>query len=244
MKQLDLAADLQRRLLLYAVGLGLFLLVPPTLKATVGPPGAFTAQELLDLLTPVVAIPLAWWVLEGIRPIRGWWLVAALLLSIAWIDAHGIHLAANAIGDAFASGPERDAFYATTAGDLDHWLDEGLGHWEWHLAWAGLTVLLLLAARARPPVPSPGRWPAVSLGGAIHGITYFVVTTEGGTAVLLGMPLSALIVALTARDVAIGAGTAVSRFFLIASLVSLALWIGWLVANGGRMVEPCEVLHC
>ncbi len=89
-----------------------------------------------------------------------------------------------------------------------------------------------------------GRWPTLTLGGAIHGLTFFFVTTEGGTAALLGIPLSAIIVVLTGRDVAIGAGSAVSRFFLIASLVSLALWIGWLVANGGRLVEPCEVLHC
>ena len=60
-----------------------------------------------------------------------------------------------------------------------------------------------------------------SLGGLIHGITFFFVTTEGGTAVLLGIPLSALIAALTARDVATGAATAVSRFFLVASLTSL-----------------------
>jgi hypothetical protein len=89
-----------------------------------------------------------------------------------------------------------------------------------------------------------GRWPTLTVGGAVHGITFFFVTTEGGTAALLGIPLSALILALTARDVASGAGTAVSRFFFIASLVSLAVWIGWLVANGGRLVEPCEVLHC
>ena len=56
---------LPRTLLGYAVALAVFLLVPPAIKATIGPPEAFTGQELLDLFTPVVVLPMAWLVLTA-----------------------------------------------------------------------------------------------------------------------------------------------------------------------------------
>ena len=92
----------------------------------------------------------------------------------------------------------RDAFYATEAGDLDHWLDEGLGHWLWHLAWAALSVLMLWRATARRDWPLPAGWlPLVA--GLIQGVTFFFVTVEGETT-LLGIPLSLFFVAWTARE--------------------------------------------
>ena len=114
----------------------------------------------MDLLTPLVILPLAWWILDGTGGLRGRALVAFIVIAALWAQAQGIHLAANAIGDAFPAGPDRDAFYATTAGDLDHWLDEVLGHWAWHVAWVALSVLMLvLASRGgrRSPTAAGGR---------------------------------------------------------------------------------------
>ena len=77
-------------------------------------------------------------------------LLVFLVIAIVWVEGQAIHLATNAIGDVFSPGADRGAFYATEAGDLDHWFDEGLGHWLWHLAWAALSVLMLVAGD-RPP---------------------------------------------------------------------------------------------
>ena len=98
------ADELPAALLGYAVVLAAFLLVPPYLKASVGPPQAFTLQEAADLLTPLVVIPLAWLVfdLAGGFGRRG--LVAFLVIGALWVEGQGIHLAANAIGDAFPPG--------------------------------------------------------------------------------------------------------------------------------------------
>ena len=54
------ADQLPAALLAYAFALAAFLLVPPYLKASVGPPQAFTLQEAADLFTPLAVIPLAW----------------------------------------------------------------------------------------------------------------------------------------------------------------------------------------
>src|SRR4029077_13976422 len=121
-------------------------LIPPTLKATVGPPKDFTLQEAMDLLTPLVVIPLGWWVLDGIDRLRGRTFIAFLLIAVVWVEAHGIHLAANAISDAFAAGARRHSFFGTDARAHDHFLDEDLSHWLWHIAWVALGVLMLVLA--------------------------------------------------------------------------------------------------
>ena len=51
-------------LLAFAVALAFFMLVPPLLTASVGPPAGFTLQEAIDLLTPLIVIPLAWYVFD------------------------------------------------------------------------------------------------------------------------------------------------------------------------------------
>jgi len=230
-------------LVAYAIALATFLLLPPTLKDSVGPPSAFTQQELGDFVTPLIVIPLAWVVFDAAGGLRGRALVAFLVIAAVWIEAQGIHLAANAIGDAFPAGPLRDAFYATRAGDLDHWLDEDLGHWAWHLAWAALSVLMVLqATRGGRSRVDAGRWlPAVA--GLIHGVTFFFVTTEGGTAAL-GIPLSIGLAGWTAIALRRGTASPILRFFLVSSVATLAGYLAWAVVNGGRLIEPCAVIAC
>jgi hypothetical protein len=230
-------------LLSYAVALAVFLLVPPTFRATIGPPRWFTLQEAADLLTPVVVIPLAWLVLVSAGGLRGRTLLGFLVIAAVWVEAQGIHLAANAIGDAFEKGAARDAFYATDAGDLDHWLDEVLSHWLWHLAWAALSILMLWTA-TREPTGTAGTGRATSaLGGLVHGVTFFFVTAEGATAAV-GIPVSLLLLAWSGREVMRGSDHPIVQFFGVASATTLLADIGWAALHGWQLIEPCEVLHC
>jgi hypothetical protein len=229
-------------LLAYAVALAAFLLIPPVLHATVGPPGGFTMQEAVDLFTPIVVLPLAWWVLECLGGLSRREQLAFLMIAIVWVEGQAIHLATNAIGDVFEHGPARDAFYATEAGDLDHWFDEVLSHWLWHLAWAALSVLMVaIAGRRREWPGGPGVVSAAA--GLIHGATFFFVTTEGETA-LLGVPLSIGLLAWTARETAAGSRNPAIRFFLVSSAVTLLGYVVWAGLNGWRLVEPCSVIGC
>jgi hypothetical protein len=239
---LERARRLPVALLAYAAALALFLLIPPVLKASVGPPQGFTAQELVDLFTPIVVLPLAWWVLECLGGLSRREQIVFLVIAIVWVEGQAIHLATNAIGDVFSPGSDRGAFYATEAGDLDHWFDEGLGHWLWHLAWAALSILMLWRATVRRDWPLPAGWlPLVA--GAIVGVTFFFVTVEGETTAL-GIPLSLLFVAWTARETLAGSSNPVFRFFLVSSAVTLLTYAAWAIAYGWPFAEPCAVLGC
>jgi hypothetical protein len=226
----------------YAVALAGFLLLPPVLHATVGPPGGFTLQEAVDLLTPVVVIPLAWWVLECLGGLSSGEIVLFLVIAVVWVAGQAIHLASNAIGDVFERGAARTEFYATLAGDLDHWLDEVLSHWLWHVAWAALSILMLAIASRRRDWPGrPGILAAAA--GLVHGLTFFFVTTEGETAPL-GVPVSIVLLAWSGREAAAGSTNPAVRFFFVSSATTLIAYAGWAAVNGWQLVEPCSVIGC
>lgn len=226
-------------LLAYAVALAACLLVPPYLKASVGPPTAFTLQEAADLLTPVIVIPLAWLVYDLTGGLGRTGLVAFLVIAAVWIEGQGIHLAANAIGDAFSHDAVK-TFYATVPGDLDLWLDETLGHWMWHAAWVALSILILTSA-TRASISAASRPGVPAIAGFVHGVTFFLVTVEGVTT-LLGIPASILFLAWTAISARRGlAGRPVVAFFLVGSVVTLLGYLGWGALHGWTLPEFSKV---
>jgi hypothetical protein len=88
--------------------------------------------DWIDLLTPyaVVGAALAALATAGTdRP--GWW--TALIGAGAYVQGHGIHLAANSISNVRGDAPPT------------HLWDEVLGHWIWY-GGAGLLVLALVRA--------------------------------------------------------------------------------------------------
>ena len=224
----------------YAVALAALLLVPPYLKASVGPPPAFTLQEAADLLTPLVVIPLVWLVFDlaggfGRRGLIGFLVIAAL-----WVEGQGIHLAANAIGDAF-SHDAADAFYQTVPGDLDLWLDETLSHWMWHVAWVAMSIVVLAAATRGPVVPPARTSVTAAVAGIIHGVTFFVVSVEGVTT-LLGIPASILILAWSVLAGRRGlTRQPVVTFFIATMVVTILGYVGWGALNNWTLPEFSKV---
>jgi len=222
-------------LLGFATALTVFLLFPPFLRGQVGSVPGFTGQEAADLLTPIIAMPLLALAVELTGEATTRTRVLLIALVALWVSGQGIHLAANAIGDVFPAGPERAAFYATSAGALDHALDEVLSHWMWHLAWVGLLGTLLLAgvtgARTTTMASRRSKWVA-GLAGVLHGFTWFVVTDEGGTwalAIPATILLLVLALLLRSRD---GAGRVITSFLIVGSLLTLALYGTWIAYAG------------
>ena len=76
------SSRLPAALLAYAAAVALLTSLPPFLKAPVGSPRAFTLQEPTDLLTSLVAMPLAWLVcdLEGTAALG----IPALIALLGW----------------------------------------------------------------------------------------------------------------------------------------------------------------
>jgi len=131
--------------------------------------------DWIDLLTPwlVVGTALAALAAAGTDR-RGWW--TALTGAAVYLQGHGVHLAANSIGN------ER--------GDIPpiYLWDEVVGHWIWYAGTALLVVALTRAVRLRP---TPG---ALGLA-VVTGITWTTNALEGTTAV--GSLLVAVALAVT-----------------------------------------------
>jgi hypothetical protein len=169
--------------------------------------------DWIDLATPFAVVGTAALVLLGLSA-WGAGLGLAVAAAIAYVDGHGLHLAANSIRAEEPAGEvERMAYF---------W-DERFSHWEWHLGLVGLLVAFCLAERwARPPVravPTQSRLVA-----ALLGFTLFTSTVEGQTWWLL--PPVALFLALWAvarpRPVLRACAGA-----LVLACILLAGWAAW-----------------
>ena len=113
---------------------------PAAYSAPAGACAAMEGRKQFDVGDDKEYKKLAGWVRECLGGLSRREQLVFLAIAIVWVEGQAIHLATNAIGDVFSPGADRGSFYATEAGDLDHWFDEGLGHWLWHLAWAALSA--------------------------------------------------------------------------------------------------------
>jgi hypothetical protein len=126
--------------------------------------------DWIDLATPFVVIGAASAVLVAF----GAWgpsLGVAVAAAVAYVDGHGIHLAANSIRAEGTTGEaERVAYF---------W-DEQFSHWEWHIGLLGLLLAFCLAEPwARPPVRGTPLQEALIT--VLLGFTLFTSTVEGQT---------------------------------------------------------------
>lgn len=212
-------------LFLFAFAFAFFFLVPPLLSQPFpGYPHMHWA-DVLDLLTPLVLIPLYWLLFtDAGRTLRGRTVtIVFLVLASLWVEGQGMHLAANSIGNLLGGGG------GAIAG-LVHFYDEVLSHYMWHAAVIGLSLLLLLEGARDPATSRPG-WEWLVPAGLLYGITCFLAFVEGAT-VPMGLPAVVLIVVglvVILRD-RIRTHNLVGFFFVgySVTLLLLAVWgIAW-----------------
>ncbi len=171
-----------------------------TLAKPLGTTGGQTEwADWIDLLTPYAVVGTALVVLLRAGTDRTTWLLAALG-AVVYVQGHGIHLAANSVGN--ARGSDQPV----------HLWDEVIGHYVWY---GGLYLLLWALARAVDRVPRGGwGWPLAVL----LGLTLTTNGIEGGTPYLT----LAVVIAF--------AGWAVRRHdhvMTTAFAVAAVLLIGW-----------------
>lgn len=219
--------------LAFAIAFIVLFLAPPFLPYRFDPYPLINWADVVDLATALILIPLYWLLFdEAGAPIGTRWMIAFLVLAAAWVDGHGIHLAANAIGHLLKDqqGPARD---------LTEFWDERFGHYLWHSAALALSGLILVKAWRAPATLGHLSWTAI-LAGAIYGFALFLIGDEGGTAVLM---------ILFALAVAFGAGlmrrrvlaSPVLTMFAVGYLVALAVFAIWFVYWGGRLPQFSEI---
>jgi hypothetical protein len=171
------------------------------------------AGDWVDLATPFAVVGLAAVVLARL----GAWGVAlglGIAAGIAYVDGHGIHLAANSIRAEGLTGEAESVAY--------FW-DEQFSHVEWHVGLIGLLIAFCLAEPwARPPARGSGVQAALVV--VLLGFTLFTSVVEGQTWWLLPPAAALLVVWALARPRPI-LGACAGAFALAALL--LAGWAAW-----------------
>jgi hypothetical protein len=216
---------LYRLLLVFAVLFTVLLMAPAFFNAPFGPYPLMKLGEILDLLTPLILIPIYWLLMElrpETPPSRGE-NILFLLLAVLWVDGHGMHLAANSIGHLLKDLAGSDVY------TLTDFYDEVLSHYLWHLSVVALAVLLLYR-QWRHPFSEENKGLALGIiAGIIYGFVYFTIIVEAQTAPL-GVPF-ALLVPVFAL---VWGRKEFKRqpllvFFTIACLVALGFFVGWAI---------------
>lgn len=173
---------------LFSVAFAFFLLVPPLLSQPFPAYPSIHWADVLDLMTPLVLIPLYWLLFTDTgRILRSHSAaIGFLLLASIWIEGQAMHLAANSIGNLLGPGNG-------SINQLVHFYDEVLAHYLWHAGILGLSLLLLIfGARATASGASPG-WGWILPAGLLYGVTCFLAFVEGAT-VPLGLMATVLII--------------------------------------------------
>lgn len=222
--------------LVFSILFAVFFLLLVFFRAPFPPYPLMSYQDVLDLLTPLVLIPIYWLLFryaasgESHRSQE----TAFMFLAALWVLGQGMHLAANSINN-LAEELARDGLLDITGTEiytLTYFLDEHLSHTLWHIGILGLAALLIYREWRRPAGVRPIWW-ATILAGLIYGFTYFCIFLEGQT-VLLGFPFTIAVILLTlfwGRTKL--AQQPVISFFFVASLVAAVLFTGWGIYWGG-----------
>jgi hypothetical protein len=214
---------LSRLTLAFALLFAAFIVTPAFLGMPFPPYPLLSCGDVLDLVTPLVLIPLYWALFRvgGDPPPGRGETIAFLALAALWVEGQGMHLAANAIGHLV--GPRDGADLAR----LTHAFDEQLSHYLWHGGMVGLSALLIHRQWRHPFAGKHSGLGLESVAGVIHGFNYFITIVEAGTAPL-GIPFAAsvlLFVSLWGRRRL--RQQPLLAFFLVAYLVATACFLGW-----------------
>lgn len=180
-----------------------------SLASGLGEIGSTRWADWIDLLTPyAVLLPAGAALLAaGVGP-RLW--LAYLAGAVLYGNGHGIHLAANSIGN-------------EVPGEPAHLWDEVVGHYLWYGGWT--VVLATLATTfARHSVPSGPAPYALAL---LVGGTAATNALEGGT-----VPL-ALVSAVTFGVIGWLTRDRLGRLLLVAALLTVPVILGYGLVHGG-----------
>ena len=215
-------------ILLFAISFAFFILAPAFLGIPFPGYDLMHWADVLDILTPLVLIPIYWLLLtdSGRIPRSRPVVLAFLALGALWTEGQGMHLSANSISNLLGGG-------STAVHDLVHFYDEVLSHYIWHIAIVGLSILLL-AVRTNSQSAAPHmRWSLILPSAILHGFTYFAAINEGGT-VPFGLPAAILIplALLVTRRADLRSKNLVTFFFL-GYILAVLLFAGWFAYWGG-----------
>jgi hypothetical protein len=203
-------------------------------------------QDTIDIVTPVVLIPLYWALYKQVTCNRSSLAseVAFMVMAGFWGAGQGMHLSANSI-DNLLGNLAKSQIQDVTATDvfsLTYFYDEHLSHYLWHIGVIGFAVLLIYEAW-RQPVNEHTSWKMVIPAGVLYGFLLFCIFLEGNT-MPIGLPF---VIAVVLLVLLAGRGRLamqpVLAFLFMSCLVAVLLFGGWRLFWGcfPPILEP---YHC
>jgi len=193
-------------------------------------------QDALDVLTPLVLIPIYWLMYRNVSHGRNSLTseIVFMVMSAFWAMGQGMHLSANSVNN-LSGYLARDGVIDVKPTDLHtliYFYDEYLSHYLWHIGVVGLAALLIYESWQQP-VDEKTNWRLVVPAGILYGFTCFCFFLEGNT-MILGLPfvtIVTLLVLIWRRGKLIQ--QPVLAFFFAASLFAFLLFAGWGLYWGG-----------
>lgn len=222
--------------LIFALAFTVFIIVPGVISISFFPYPLITVSNVIDLLTPLVLMPLYYLLLyfgSSEKPnLRS--MIVFMILGAVWVEGQGMHLAANSIGHwiAEAMGDEIN--------QVTHFYDEVLSHYLWHFGVVALSAQLIYRQWRYPLSNQPPGLIQELTAGILYGLTIAIMGLEGGTVPLM-FPFSILAVLLC---ILWGRGNfrqqKLITFFLIGYGISTLVFIIWGLIYGG-FPQPSEL---
>jgi hypothetical protein len=219
--------------LLFALLFASLIMMPAFLSGQFGPYPLMKNGDVLDIVTPIILIPL-YWLLFQLAPNQLPSQRLTLLfmaLAAAWAAGQGMHLSANSIGHLLSDMKDSDIY------QLTGFYDEDLSHYVWHSGIVGLSALILIRQWRNPFSGSTEGLGAVIAGGLVYGFTYAAAVLEAGTAPL-GLSFAIIV---TAFGLIWGRRQfnhqPMTVFFVTGYALATLLFFVWLIWQGG-LIEP------
>ena len=193
-------------------------------------------QDALDVLTPLVLIPIYWLMYRSVTSGRNNLTseIVFMVMSAFWVMGQGMHLSANSVNN-LSGYLARDGVIDVKPTDLHaliYFYDEYLSHYLWHIGVVGLAALMIYESWQQP-AEEKTNWKLVVPAGILYGFTCFCFFVEGNT-LILGLPFVAIVSLLVLIG---GRGKLTQQpvlaFFFAASLFAFLLFAGWRLYWGG-----------
>jgi len=189
-----------------------------------------SVQDAIDILTPLVLIPLYWLMFRSIsqnRTVLGSE-IFFMVMSAFWASGQGMHLSANSINNLIGN-LAKDQVIDVTKTDIYHltyFYDEYLSHYLWHIGVVGLAVLLIYESW-RQPTQEKTDWRLVIPAGILYGFTCFCFFLEGNT-LILGLPFVIIVTLLILiRGRAKLPQQPIMAFFFVSCSFAFVGFVGW-----------------
>lgn len=201
-------------------------------------------QDALDLLTPLVLIPL-YWLMYRLMTVEGKNRAGDLIFAgftALWAMGQGMHLSANSIDNLIENLAKSRVLdvVQTDVYRLAYFYDEELSHYLWHAGILGLALLLMFVSwRSQEALRVD--WRLVAPACTLYGIACFCIFVEGQTTPL-SFPvtvMAGLVPLIWGRPKL--ALQPVLVFFTISFLLAGVLIAGWSISHG--QFPPPELLQ-